>query len=144
MAIGIQVTFDADDPAKLAEFWTVALDYQIEPPPPGFDTWEAFADKIGVPKEQFADYSAAIDAERAKPRLFFQRLPHDGPRTNNHVHLDLNVSAGAPDKAEGWRRVLAHVDKLVAAGAKIRHESNEVVGRCMVMEDPEGNQFCVQ
>jgi hypothetical protein len=31
----IQVVFDAAEPAKLAEFWLLALDYVIEPPPRG-------------------------------------------------------------------------------------------------------------
>lgn len=143
MTIGIQVTFDAADPEKLSEFWAVALDYQIEPPPPGFDTWQQFAAKIGLPEEKWHDYAAAIDPERAKPRLYFQKVP-ESKVAKNRCHLDLNVSRGAASPEEGWQRVLAHVDKLVAAGATILRESNEVIGRCMVMQDPEGNEFCVQ
>ena len=143
MTIGIQVTFDATDPEKLAEFWTIALDYQLEPPPKGFDTWEAFAKRIGMPDDRLHDLAAAIDPNRSKPRLFFQRVP-EGKVAKNRVHLDINVSAGAPDKEEAWRRVIAHQDRLVAAGAKVLYESNEVIGRCMVMQDPEGNEFCIQ
>ena len=32
----IQVTFDAADPEKLAQFWELALGYVTEPPPEGF------------------------------------------------------------------------------------------------------------
>jgi len=35
----IQVVIDAAEPAKLAEFWAQALDYVLEPPPHGFETW---------------------------------------------------------------------------------------------------------
>jgi hypothetical protein len=31
----IQVVFDAAEPEKLAEFWRLALDYVVEPPPEG-------------------------------------------------------------------------------------------------------------
>ena len=55
MTIGIQVTFDAADPEKLAKFWAIALDYILEPPPPGFDNWQQFAEKIGVPQERLHD-----------------------------------------------------------------------------------------
>ncbi len=143
MSIGIQVTFDAHDPEKLAEFWALALDYQLQPPPPGFETWQEFAAKLGFPEERWHDYSAIIDPEGAKPRLFFQRVP-EGKTAKNRCHLDLNVSVGAPSKEEGWQRVLAHQDKLVAAGAKVLYETNEPTGRCMVMQDPEGNEFCIQ
>jgi glyoxalase superfamily protein len=143
MPIDIQVVFDAAEPAKLAEFWAVALDYQLEPPPPGFDSWEDFARKIGLPEERWGDFSAVIDAQRAKPRLFFQKVP-EGKTAKNRVHLDLNVSAGAPDKEEGWRRVLTHQNRLVAAGATVLYEHNEPTGHWMVMQDPEGNEFCIQ
>jgi hypothetical protein len=32
----IQIVFDAAEPEKLAEFWALALDYLVEPPPEGF------------------------------------------------------------------------------------------------------------
>ena len=75
MSIDIQVTFDAHDPEKLAEFWALALDYQLQPPPPGFSTWQEFAAKLGYPEERWHDYGAAIDPDGAKPRLFFQKVP---------------------------------------------------------------------
>lgn len=143
MPYDIQVVFDAAEPEKLAEFWAIALDYQLEPPPPGFDSWYDFAEKIGVPKEKWHDFAAVIDAQRAKPRLFFQKVP-ERKVAKNRVHLDLNVSAGAPDKEEGWRRVLAHQDRVVAAGATMLYELSEPTGHCMVMQDPEGNEFCIQ
>ena len=143
MAIGIQVVFDAADPEKLSEFWAVALDYESQPPPPGFDTWQDFAAKLGMPEEEWHSRAALIDPDGAKPRIFFQRVPE--PKVaKNRVHLDINVSVGAPDKEEGWRRVTAHTERLVAAGATVLRELNEPAGHCMVMQDPEGNEFCVQ
>ncbi len=45
----IQVVFDAAEPEKLAEFWGLALDYVVEPPPEGFVSWEEFARSAGIP-----------------------------------------------------------------------------------------------
>ena len=131
MTVGIQVTFDATEPGKLAEFWALALGYQVQPPPPGFDSWEQFAERMGIPPEQWGDKSAVVDPAGEGPRVFFQRVPEE-KAVKNRVHLDLNVSAGAADPEEGWRQVLAHVDTLVEAGATVLRELNEPTGRCVV------------
>ena len=46
MAVGVQVVFDASDPATLAEFWAAATGYVVQPPPTGFDSWQAFLAQI--------------------------------------------------------------------------------------------------
>jgi hypothetical protein len=48
MPIGFAL-YDAANPAKLAEFWALALSYELEKPPPGFVSWEEFAERIGLP-----------------------------------------------------------------------------------------------
>jgi len=50
-ALNIQVVIDCADPAGLAGFWAVALDYIVEPPPPGFESWEQFAEQIALPPQ---------------------------------------------------------------------------------------------
>ncbi|GAA2704481.1 VOC family protein [Actinoplanes palleronii] len=45
----VQITFDCADPGALAAFWAEALGYQVQPPPPGFDSWEQALDAWGVP-----------------------------------------------------------------------------------------------
>lgn len=75
MATQFQVSFDAADPAKLADFWAEALGYVVQPPPPGFDTWEAFAEANNIPAERWNDYSAIVDPDGTRPRFFFQRVP---------------------------------------------------------------------
>jgi Glyoxalase-like domain len=52
----IQVVIDAADPAKLADFWAFALDYVLEPPPHGFETWEDFGRSVGMPEEEFGPW----------------------------------------------------------------------------------------
>ena len=142
MAFGVQIVFDAADPAKLAKFWAVALDYIPQPPPPGFDTWRDFGREIGLPEEKLHDLAALVDPDGAKPRLFFQRVP-EGKVAKNRVHLDINITSGPAEGDDGWRRVVAHTERLVAAGATVVREVNEPIGHWMIMQDPEGNEFCV-
>ncbi|MCG8922210.1 VOC family protein [Lentzea sp. CC55] len=130
MAIGIQVTMDAADPGKLAAFWAEALGYVVQPPPPGFDSWEDFAVKNNIPFETINDYSAIVDPEGGGPRFFFQRVP-EGKTAKNRLHLDVNAGLEA-------------VDRLVALGATKVQEFEDNKGHWVVMLDPEGNEFCVQ
>ncbi|GIL26153.1 glyoxalase [Actinocatenispora comari] len=141
MAHQVQVTFDAADPARLAEFWALALGYVAQPPPAGFDSWERFAERIGVPPERAGDLAAVIDPDGAGPRIFLQRVP-EGKTAKNRVHLDIQLTGG--DRGEdAWRRVTEHVATLVAAGARRLWEVDEPTGRAIVLADPEGNEFCV-
>ena len=137
------MTFDAADAEAQAAFWQLALEYVAQPPPPGFATWQEFAEKVGLPEEQWHAYGAAVDPAGIGPRLLFQQVP-EGKAVKNRVHLDLNVSGGPGSGDEGWQRVLAYAEKLVAAGAAVSHENNQPNGRCLVMHDPEGNEFCLQ
>lgn len=82
----IQIVFDAAEPAKLAEFWGLALGYVAEPPPEGFVSWEEFARSAGIPEARFGEVSSRIDPAGEGPRLFFQRVP-EGKTAKNRVHL---------------------------------------------------------
>ena len=137
MPHGIQITFDAADPPALAEFWALALGYVLQPPPPGFDSWEAFA-KANDAADSLNDYGSVVDPEGVGPRLFFQKVPE--PKTaKNRVHLD--VHASGPDADPELRE--AHIQRLVDAGATRGAEYAEFGATWVVMADPEGNEFCV-
>jgi hypothetical protein len=140
MAIPVQITFDAHDPAKQAQFWSIALDYVRQPPPPGFATWEEFAAQVGIPEDEWGRLDAVVDPDGAGPRVLFQRVP-EGKTVKNRVHLDVNVGAGADDRKE---LAQAHRARLEAAGATFLREVDEPSGWCLVMADPEGNEFCLQ
>ncbi|TLW92359.1 VOC family protein [Saccharomonospora piscinae] len=142
MALSVQVTFDAADPRSLAEFWALALGYEVQSPPEGFASWDAFCEHIGLPRELWDSRSAVIDPSGQGPRLFFQRVP-EPKSAKNRVHLDVNASRHTGGE-HGWRLVLEKADALVAAGATVVREVDEPLGRCLVMRDPEGNEFCVQ
>jgi hypothetical protein len=140
MAIPVQITFDAHDPARQAQFWALALDYVRQPPPPGFDSWEDFAGKIGIPQDQWDRLDAVIDPDGVGPRVLFQKVP-EGKTVKNRVHLDVNVGGHADDRRE---RAQAHRETLEGAGARFLYEVDEPTGWCLVMADPEGNEFCLQ
>ena len=144
MAVGFQVTVDCADPDLLARFWAQALDYQLQPPPPGFASWPEFLAAQGVPEAQWTARAAAVDPGGPGPRLLFQRVP-EPKAVKNRVHLDLNVGGGAQVPAPERRaRVAAVVERLVELGASRLHDVEEQGEHWVVMQDPEGNEFCVQ
>ena len=142
MATAIQVTFDCADPAALAEFWGAALGYVEPPPPDGHDSWQSWLEAVGVPREEWNSADARIDPDGAGPRLYFQRVP-EPKSVKNRVHLDVNVGAGVPDE---WKRqrVADEADRLVALGATKVALMDERGEHWIVMQDPEGNEFCLQ
>jgi hypothetical protein len=144
MGTPIQVVMDCADPSRLAAFWAIALGYEVQPPPEGFDSWEAFLGSVGVPESDGNSRSAVVDPADEGPRLFFQRVPE--PKTvKNRVHVDVNAGGGreVSDK-ERRARVTAKVEELVVAGASVFKEFDQDEEHWVVMQDPEGNEFCVQ
>jgi hypothetical protein len=143
MAVGVQVTFDAADPEALAAFWGETLGYVEQDPPEGFGSWEAWAAANDVPRERWGDSAARVDPDGVGPRLFFQKVPE--PKTaKNRVHLDLSVGGGRGTPPEESRaRVAAAVERAVAAGATKVREVDEPGQHWVVLQDPEGNEFCL-
>lgn len=144
MSLRFQVTFDAADPDAQASFWAAALGYQVAPPPPGYDSWDAFLDERGVPLESRNDASAIIDPDGDGPRVFFQRVP-EGKTAKNRVHLDLRAAPGIADLDLRMAQLEAECARLVALGATRveRHEPGALSFGFVVLRDPEGNEFCL-
>jgi Glyoxalase-like domain len=142
-ALDIQVVIDCTDPHSLAQFWAEALGYVIQPPPPGFDSWEDFAEQIGIPPEDYDRLSAVVDPERTRPRVLFQKVS-EAKTVKNRVHLDIDVAPGvAFGSAERKAAARARCEQLAARGATLLRELDEPAGWCLVMADPEGNEFCL-
>jgi len=144
MSREFQVTFDSADPAALAAFWAEALGYQVQEPPEGFDSWDAALEAWGVPPERRNDASAVVDPEGNGPRVFIQRVP-EGKTAKNRVHLDIRAAPGL----EGDERMAAlevECERLVALGASRMQRYDPApplqLGT-IVMNDPEGNEFCL-
>jgi hypothetical protein len=145
MATKFQVVFDCADPTRVAAFWQQALHYVRPDPPPPHATWEEFLRAQGVPEENWNDANAVEDPDGVGPRLFFQKVP-EGKVAKNRMHLDLNVGGGASVPLEERRaQVDAEVARLKALGATDERGAMEKRGEYWVrMNDPEGNEFCVQ
>jgi hypothetical protein len=113
------VTFDCHDPPRLAAFWATALSYRrFEQNDDGAEV--GIEDPIGE-----------------GPDLYFMRVP-EAKSVKNRVHLDLEPEI--PLEQE--------VARLVAAGAREVSSHRDPSGfttpyRWIVMQDPEGNEFCV-
>jgi hypothetical protein len=136
-----QVTFDCADPERVARFWCEVLGYVVPPPPPGFADWDEF--NRSLPSERQGSAFACIDPSGEGPRLYFQRVP-EGKVVKNRVHLDVRVGTGLVGE-ERLATLEAECARLVVLGAAcvqvLRADGfNE---SCIVMQDVEGNEFCL-
>ncbi len=143
MSSEIQVTFDAADPAALAAFWAEVLGYELQPPPGDFTTWDEALDAWGVPAEERNSRSAIIDPDGNGPRIFIQRVP-EGKTAKNRCHLDVRAAPGL----KGSERMAAlgiKAERLKALGASemYRLEPSAMDEGMIAMQDPEGNEFCL-
>jgi hypothetical protein len=136
-----QVTFDCANPERVARFWCEVLGYVVPPPPDGFATWDEFEQTL--PADDQGSAFACVDPSGVGPRLFFQRVP-EGKVVKNRLHLDVRVGTGL-EGAERLAVLEAECARLVPLGAvRVRplpaDEQNE---SCLVMQDIEGNEFCL-
>ena len=137
----IQVTFDCAEPERVARFWCEVLGYVVPPPPEGFATWDDF-DRALPPEHQGSAF-ACVDPSGVGPRLFFQRVP-EGKVVKNRLHLDVRVGTGLVGE-ERLAALEAECARLVALGA-VRMRllpADDYDESCLVMQDIEGNEFCL-
>ena len=116
------VTFDCHDPVRQAAFWATALSYEVE------EAWT----KVGE-----SDAAVLLDPSSVGPALMFIQVP-ESKTVKNRVHLDL-----VPEMS-----IEVEVERLTTAGAhalRTVQESEEDADAAIwtVMQDPEGNEFCV-
>lgn len=141
----MQVTFDCADPDRLSRFWAEALHYRFPDAPGGHASWEEALRAFGVPEEDWNSASALEDPDAIGPRLYFQRVPE--PKTaKNRLHLDLRTSGGPEvDQVTREQRMDAEARRLEELGAtRVELRRNPLVGDLwLVMQDPEGNEFCL-
>ncbi len=143
MAATFQVSFDCADPGALSLFWNEVLGYRLDSPPPPYETWEEALDAFGVPEENRNDASASVDPDGVGPRLWFQKVP-EPKAAKNRVHLDVRTASDL----RGDERMAAlekRCDELVALGATRlwRIEPDHINLGHITMQDPEGNEFCL-
>lgn len=138
----VQITFDCAEPARVARFWADVLGYVASPPPEGFATWDEF-DRALSPGDQGPAWGVCTDPTGEGPRLYFQRVP-EGKVVKNRVHLDVRVATGLVGE-ERLAALEAECARLLPLGAVrgkllLADEENE---SCLLMQDIEGNEFCL-
>ena len=97
-----------------------------------------------MPESEWNSASAVVDPEGKGPRVYFQRVP-EPKAAKNRVHLDVNVGGGHSVPAAERRRVVdERAARLVEAGATRVRPFEQRGEYWVVMQDPEGNEFCLQ
>lgn len=141
-----QLTIDAHDPVRLADFWAHALGY-APAPPPADDTpaGRHYRRRLGD-RPAFDD--RIFDPAGVRPPLWFQQVPED-KAGKNRLHLDL-YPTGRDDTLSQPDRVAAvdaYVQSLLARGARRtgeqRSDDPDDSYYYVAMTDPEGNEFDV-
>jgi hypothetical protein len=139
MSRTVQVTLDATDAFTLCAWWADLLGYEMEDVTArvqqvldqGFVTEDQVERRAG--RLYFAGVATARDPEGKGPRLYVQTVPE--PKTaKNRMHLDLSVAQEDLD---------AEVERVVATGATLVEFREHPGQRWAVMQDPDGNEFCL-
>jgi hypothetical protein len=103
---------------------------------------------MGVAEEELDDSvtsDSLIDPDGVGQRIWFQKVP-ESKVVKNRLHLDLEVGGGREiPLATRSQRVDAEMDRLADAGAtRLRVLATEGADHyAVVMQDPEGNEFCL-
>ncbi|CAM5546570.1 hypothetical protein SPURM210S_07283 [Streptomyces purpurascens] len=119
-----------------ARCWDTSYRRSLE----GFATWEDY--HRSLPPEDQVTYFARSDPSGEGPRLLFQRVP-EGKIVKNRVHLCVRAGTGLGE--ERLATLEAECARLVSLGAVhlrtlLADGTNE---SCIVMQDIEGNEFCL-
>ncbi|MFI1205641.1 VOC family protein [Streptomyces sp. NPDC020883] len=149
MALSWKLVIDSTNAPALADFWAEALEYEVEDPSAlieqllaaGHIGEEAVTEHRG--RKTFRGYAAIrhpedpfdqISGVGHGRRLLFQDVP-EGKSGKNRLHIDVHSEPGGIDNL---------VTRLEGLGATRVHEVDKgPAGHWWIMQDPEGNEFCV-
>jgi hypothetical protein len=137
----IQVTFDCEVPERVARFWCEVLGYVVPPPPDGFADWDEFDRSLPADKQGSA--FACVDPTGVGPRLYFQRVP-EGKVVKNRVHIDVRIGPGlvGDERLDALEAECARLVELGAVRVRLL-PAGDGEESCPVMQDVEGNEFCL-
>jgi predicted enzyme related to lactoylglutathione lyase len=113
MAAPIGLVLDCEDPQRLAAFWAAALGYV----------------DVGL----FDPYVLLVDPDGVGPKFLLQAVS-EAKSVKNRMHLDID----AVDIEAEASRLEGLGARRVEATLMHEHETTWIL-----MEDPEGNEFCV-
>ncbi|MFJ5092553.1 VOC family protein [Streptomyces sp. NPDC088674] len=137
----LQITIDCAEPARLAAFWCEAVGYVLPPVPEDFASWEEY--HRSLPPEEQPAYFACADPAGVGPRLLFQRVP-EGKTVKNRVHIDVRAGKGlvGEERLATLQGEQARLEALGAVHLWTQLADGEEES-CVTMQDPEGNEFCL-
>jgi hypothetical protein len=139
MARQLQVAIDCDDPDRLSMFWAAVLDYRLSAAPDGRASWAEYSRLVATQPGEA--WSKIVDPDATGPALLFHRVAE--PKVvKNRVHLDVRISPGEASETRR-ERVDAEARRLVSLGATHVRTDDDESDYYAVMQDPEGNEFCV-
>jgi predicted enzyme related to lactoylglutathione lyase len=114
----LNVTFDCSDAEAMARFWSEVTHWRrSKEEMPGNPFWLVGPDGDASPRLVFVEVP---EIKHAKNRVHLDLLPHDGPQDQE----------------------VARIESLGARIVDDRRGANP--GGWVVLEDPEGNEFCVE
>ena len=139
MGVPISLVLDCADPLRVGAFWRQALGYQEADRPDGYASW---AEAAAASPAGGVGY-VLTDPDGTRPSLLFQVVP-EPQASKNRLHIDIRLSEGAPrPSAEERRRIDAGVGPLVELRATVGRRNQDPDDWFVVLQDPEGNEFCL-
>ena len=143
MARNFEVTFDAKNSKRLAEFWMAALGYEPMGPPKGYESWEAWRVAMELTEEEMDEGASIADPDGSR-YITFLNVPE--PKTaKNRVHLDLDVLPDRKAPVPEQKAIMdAEVERLEKLGATKLYDALVGDHYRVTMADPEGNEFCMR
>ena len=136
-----QVTFDCENPHRLAAWWAEFLGWTVEPSDAAFI--RKMIDEGHAAPEDAIEYDGQLvwrtgqainpPAPIAAPRVLFQVVP-EGKTVKNRVHLDVRAGTHDVEERRAWLR--DHGAVAIGGGQQGPHS-------WITYRDPEGNEFCL-
>jgi hypothetical protein len=124
------IVFDCSDSAPLARFWALALGWSVAP----YDEEEL--DRLAAKGVYDPEDDPAVmvlpPEDSDLPVLLFNEVP-EGKMVKNRMHVD--ITGEIPLEEE--------VERLSDLGATVHNWAEGDGSTWCVMQDPEGNEFCV-
>jgi catechol 2,3-dioxygenase-like lactoylglutathione lyase family enzyme len=124
MARQLQVAIDCADPDRLAAFWVEVLEYRL------------------VKRLAGGEWTQIMDPDGVGAPVLVHRVP-EGKVVKNRVHIDIRVRPPGASDEVARPFVEAEVRRLVGLGGTHVRTDDDEDDYYAVMQDPEGNEFCV-
>ncbi|NUL45046.1 VOC family protein [Cellulosimicrobium funkei] len=147
-AYGLQLSVDSARPHELADWWADALRWEVEPQDEEFirrmlAEGQASDTETATHRGRLVWASGAAinppgkaDGAGDQPRIVFQAVP-ESKSVKNRVHWDLREPGADDERRAGELR------RLIDLGATRVGSGRQGPWTWTVLQDPEGNEFCL-